>query len=121
MHHWQVRHVAGDTETKHKFSKNVVKAGQSVTVSILGNSEDGCLTCLILVCKVYPSPCLQNKFWFCFVLFLNSTIRIHCFKHQLCSSSSKLAREYERSHFDGSSVGYIHSFFFFLFFNVQGG
>ncbi|XP_059163455.1 lamin-B2-like [Physella acuta] len=32
LNHWQVRHVSGDNETKHKFSKNVIKAGQSITL-----------------------------------------------------------------------------------------
>ncbi|GFO46387.1 lamin [Plakobranchus ocellatus] len=32
LHHWQVKHVSGDNETLHKFVKNVVKAGQSVTL-----------------------------------------------------------------------------------------
>ncbi|GFS18928.1 lamin, partial [Elysia marginata] len=32
LHHWQVKHSSGDNETIHKFVKNVVKAGQSVTL-----------------------------------------------------------------------------------------
>lgn len=32
LHHWQVKHSSGDNETVHKFIKNVIKAGQSVTL-----------------------------------------------------------------------------------------
>ncbi|XP_005094526.1 lamin-B1 [Aplysia californica] len=32
LFHWQIRHVSGDNETRHKFQKNVLKAGQTITV-----------------------------------------------------------------------------------------
>ncbi|CAG5131734.1 unnamed protein product [Candidula unifasciata] len=32
LNHWQVKHVAGENETRHKFSKNIIKAGSSVTL-----------------------------------------------------------------------------------------
>ncbi|KAK0070284.1 lamin-B1 [Biomphalaria pfeifferi] len=32
LHQWQVKHTAGENETKHKFGKNILKAGQSVTL-----------------------------------------------------------------------------------------
>ncbi|CAL1527291.1 unnamed protein product [Lymnaea stagnalis] len=32
LHHWQVKHMSGENETKHKFAKNVIKAGQTITL-----------------------------------------------------------------------------------------
>ncbi|KAH9518452.1 hypothetical protein Btru_016841 [Bulinus truncatus] len=32
LNHWQIKHTAGDNETRHKFGKNVIKAGQSITL-----------------------------------------------------------------------------------------
>ncbi|BFY98400.1 hypothetical protein BsWGS_01440 [Bradybaena similaris] len=32
LNHWQVKHVVGENETRHKFGKNIIKAGQSVTL-----------------------------------------------------------------------------------------
>ncbi|BFZ01480.1 hypothetical protein BsWGS_04519 [Bradybaena similaris] len=32
LNHWQIRHVAGENETRHKFGKNIIKAGQSLTL-----------------------------------------------------------------------------------------
>uniref|UniRef100_A0A0B7AB85 LTD domain-containing protein n=1 Tax=Arion vulgaris TaxID=1028688 RepID=A0A0B7AB85_9EUPU len=32
LNQWQIRHVAEENETRHKFAKNIIKAGQSLTL-----------------------------------------------------------------------------------------
>uniref|UniRef100_A0A0B7BDN2 Lamin n=1 Tax=Arion vulgaris TaxID=1028688 RepID=A0A0B7BDN2_9EUPU len=32
LNHWQIKHISGENETRHKFAKNIIKAGQSVTL-----------------------------------------------------------------------------------------